>query len=84
MYRDGAGGAVMGGRRISVARRLAIPLTVAFALSFLVATGHFFVLLDCAVSFVYFAISPVVWGSATTSVERLAVHCSSARSERCQ
>jgi hypothetical protein len=65
----------MGSRRVAVASSLAIPLALAFSLSLLVATCHFFVLLDGAVSLVRLAVSPVVGGGTATSVVRLAVHC---------
>jgi hypothetical protein len=78
VYRDRSGSAVMGGALVSIAR-VAIPLALAFAVSFLVATGHLFVLLECAMTFVHVAVTPVVRRRAATAVEVLVVHCLSVK-----
>jgi hypothetical protein len=74
VYRDGSGRAVMGGALVPIAR-VAIPLAVSFAVSFLVATGHFFVLLERAMTFIHVAVTPVIRGRAATAVVVLVVHC---------
>lgn len=52
---------------------LPIAFALTFPVSFLVAAGHFFVLLDSAVSFFHFAVA-IVRRAAVATVGVLAVH----------